>query len=103
VQREVRYVDIGSASALRPAARDVFLNRYGDCKDKVTLLSTMLREAGIESYYVLANVDRGAVAADFSLHAELQPRHIGHSPAGGDHNHHSVCGARPARPGPFVV
>src|SRR5260370_28897001 len=28
---------------------------YGDCKDKVTLLSTMLREAGIDSYYMLIN------------------------------------------------
>ncbi len=67
VQREVRYVDIeiGIGGYQPHAARDVFVNRYGDCKDKVTLLSTMLREAGIESYYVLANVERGTVAAGF--------------------------------------
>jgi hypothetical protein len=43
-----------------PAA-EVFSHRYGDCKDKATLLSTMLKEIGIESYYVLINTQRGSV------------------------------------------
>ena len=32
-------------------ASNVFANRYGDCKDKATLLIAMLEEAGIKSYY----------------------------------------------------
>jgi transglutaminase-like putative cysteine protease len=67
VQRDVRYVavEIGIGGYQPHAAQDIFLNRYGDCKDKVTLLSTMLREAGIESYYVLTHSSRGIVARNF--------------------------------------
>ncbi len=36
-------------------ASEVFSHGYGDCKDKVTLLSSMLKEIGVESYYVLIN------------------------------------------------
>lgn len=66
-QREIRYVaiEIGVGGYQPHAAPDIFQNRYGDCKDKVTLLSAMLREIGIESYYVLLHADRGAVARDF--------------------------------------
>src|SRR6185312_10435509 len=34
--------------------------RYGDCKDKVTLLSSMLKEIGIDSHYVIINTVRGS-------------------------------------------
>ena len=52
-QRDIRYVaiEIGIGAYQPHAARDVLLNRYGDCKDKVTLLAAMLQEVGIESYY----------------------------------------------------
>jgi len=53
--QEIRYVAIElGKSAYRPhASADVFRNRYGDCKDKATLLFSMLREAGIESFPVM--------------------------------------------------
>jgi Domain of Unknown Function with PDB structure (DUF3857)/Transglutaminase-like superfamily len=70
VQEEVRYVAIELAIGghqPHPAA-DVFTNRYGDCKDKATLLSSMLKVAGIDSYYVVINTQRGAVALGTPAH-----------------------------------
>jgi hypothetical protein len=66
VQREVRYVaiEIGIGGYQPHAASDVFTTRYGDCKDKAALLSTMLRIAGIESNLVLVNTRRGYVTPD---------------------------------------
>ena len=68
VQREIRYVaiEIGIGGHQPHPAPEVFANRYGDCKDKATLLSAMLREAGIESYYVLVRTDRGVVVPQFA-------------------------------------
>jgi hypothetical protein len=67
VQHGIRYVaiEIGIGGYKPHAAQDVLASGYGDCKDKVTLLSTMLREVGIDSYYVLMNTDRDYVSADF--------------------------------------
>jgi hypothetical protein len=67
VQRDIRYVSIaiGIGGYQPHAAAEIFANRYGDCKDKVTLMSAMLREAGIESYYVIINATRGVTARDF--------------------------------------
>jgi len=67
VQREIRYVaiEIGIGGYQPHAAQEIFANRYGDCKDKVTLLSAMLQAAGIESHYVLTQGSRGLVARDF--------------------------------------
>ena len=66
VQQDIRYVaiEIGIGGYLPHPARDVFANRYGDCKDKATLLATMLAEMGIESHYVLVNSRRGVVAPE---------------------------------------
>jgi tetratricopeptide (TPR) repeat protein len=36
-------------------ARDVLVNRIGDCKDKAALAISMFREIGMEAYYVLLN------------------------------------------------
>ena len=65
-QRDVRYVaiEIGIGGYQPHAASDIFANRYGDCKDKATLLRTMLREIGVESYYVLVNTTRGVLDPD---------------------------------------
>jgi transglutaminase-like putative cysteine protease len=67
LQQQVRYVavEIGIGGYQPHSAKDVFSNRYGDCKDKVTLLRTMLRHAGIESYYVLVNTTPGVVDPEF--------------------------------------
>ncbi len=67
VQRDVRYVaiEIGIGGYQPHLASDVLKNRYGDCKDKVTLLNAMLRETGVESHYVLVNSQRGIVRPDF--------------------------------------
>jgi len=66
LQTEVRYVEIaiGIGGYQPHAAPDVFRSRYGDCKDKVTLLSTMLADAGINSDYVLVDSERGVVKPD---------------------------------------
>jgi hypothetical protein len=62
-QREIRYVaiELGIGGYQPHAAKDVFAHRYGDCKDKATLVSAMLSELGIESYYIIIHTERGAV------------------------------------------
>jgi len=64
VQQDVRYVaiELGIGGFQPHAAAEVFERRYGDCKDKATLLSSMLREIGVESYYFVVNTVRGAVS-----------------------------------------
>jgi tetratricopeptide (TPR) repeat protein len=39
-------------------AEDVLENQYGDCKDKHTLLATMLKAAGVEAWPALINAER---------------------------------------------
>ncbi|HEY8714014.1 MAG TPA: DUF3857 domain-containing protein, partial [Candidatus Acidoferrum sp.] len=64
-QREIRYVaiELGIGGYQPHAAKDIFVHRYGDCKDKATLVSAMLAELGVPSYYVIINSERGAVTA----------------------------------------
>ena len=65
VQNDIRYVaiEIGIGGQQPHAASAVFSNRFGDCKDKATLLSTMLKQIGIDSFYVAINTTRGSIAA----------------------------------------
>jgi hypothetical protein len=72
LQRDVRYVaiELGIGGVQPHPAADVFAHLYGDCKDKATLLSSMLHEAGIESYYVVINSERDAVAAGTPPHID---------------------------------
>ena len=67
MQRNIRYfaVEIGIGGYQPHPAAEVFTHQYGDCKDKVTLLSAMLSETGIESYYVLVHTRRGFVHPDY--------------------------------------
>jgi hypothetical protein len=67
-QSQIRYVDIeiGIGGFQPHAAGDIFKHQYGDCKDKATLLGTMLKEAGVDSYLALAQVFRGVVAPEFA-------------------------------------
>jgi len=66
IQRDIRYVGIwlGIGGWQPHSATDVFSHSFGDCKDKATLLSSMLHEIGVESYYVLINTERGVVTSD---------------------------------------
>ncbi len=63
VQRDIRYVaiELGIGGFQPHPATDVFVHRYGDCKDKATLMSSMLHQIGVDSYYVVINHERGAV------------------------------------------
>jgi hypothetical protein len=60
-QHDVRYVAISiGVGGWRPHnASDIFSHRYGDCKDKATVLSSMLSQIGVKSYYLLVNTERG--------------------------------------------
>jgi hypothetical protein len=68
VQSQIRYVDIeiGIGGFQPHPAGDTFRHQYGDCKDKSTLLSAMLREVGIPSYLTLAQTQRGIIAPQFA-------------------------------------
>jgi hypothetical protein len=60
-QRDVRYaaIEIGIGGYQPHPASTVFSNRYGDCKDKATVLSAMLAQIGVKSYYMPIHTDRG--------------------------------------------
>jgi Domain of Unknown Function with PDB structure (DUF3857) len=60
-QHDVRYVEISiGIGGWRPhAAGDILAHRYGDCKDKATVLSSMLSQMGVKSYYLLVDTHRG--------------------------------------------
>src|SRR6202521_3856978 len=66
VQHDIRYVaiELGIGGWQPHAAPDIFSHRYGDCKDKATLMHTMLREIGVDSYHVIINTQRGSVTRD---------------------------------------
>jgi len=66
VQRDIRYVaiELGIGGWQPHPAPEIFTHRYGDCKDKATLLSSMLHEMGIESFFISINIVRGGAAPD---------------------------------------
>ncbi len=68
VSRQIRYVavEIGIGGFQPHPAADVFRNKYGDCKDKATLLLTMLDHLGLRGYPALVGT-RGDVEADPSV------------------------------------
>ncbi|MGH7745520.1 MAG: DUF3857 domain-containing transglutaminase family protein, partial [Candidatus Dormibacteria bacterium] len=63
VQEDIRYVaiELGIGGWQPHAANEVYSHHFGDCKDKATLMSAMLKEIGVDSYYVVVNTQRGAV------------------------------------------
>jgi hypothetical protein len=65
VQQDIRYVaiELGIGGIQPHAAGEVFQHHYGDCKDKATLMGAMLKEIGVDSYYVIINSERGSVDA----------------------------------------
>lgn len=72
MQKDVRYVaiELGIGGWQPHPSAEVFVHRYGDCKDKATLMSTMLAQVGIESYPVSINTERGSVTP-------IVPAHLG--------------------------
>ena len=57
VSQNIRYVSLSfGVGRYQPhAAAEVLSNRYGDCKDKTTLLEAMLEAEGLHAHAVLAN------------------------------------------------
>jgi hypothetical protein len=66
IQKNIRYfiVERGIGGYQAHPAADIFRNRYGDCKDKTTLLISMLQVAGIHAFYMPVDDRRGVVDPD---------------------------------------
>ena len=75
VSKNIRYVSLsfGLGRYQPHAAAEVFANQYGDCKDKVTLLASMLEAAGIHSDAVLIPSSR---KLDTSMPSPSQFDHV---------------------------
>jgi hypothetical protein len=65
-QQKVRYVEIklGVGGYQPHSAADTFRSKYGDCKDKATLLSAMLASIGVHSALVIVDTERGVIDAE---------------------------------------
>jgi tetratricopeptide (TPR) repeat protein len=61
IDKDVRYagVEVGDGSIVPRPPKSVLQKKYGDCKDKATLLVAMLRAAGLSSHVVLLNAGSG--------------------------------------------
>jgi tetratricopeptide (TPR) repeat protein len=57
LDKEVRYtgIEFGEAAIVPHSPSETLTHKYGDCKDKATLLVTMLRTADIPAYVALLN------------------------------------------------
>jgi hypothetical protein len=66
LQQHIRYfvVEIGIGGYQPHPAADIFHVGYGDCKDKATLLSSMLSAVGIHSALLLVDTQRGVIDPD---------------------------------------
>ena len=63
VQDDIRYVaiELGIGGWQPHVASDVFMHKYGDCKDKANLMRALLGEIGVEAYQVAINTERGSI------------------------------------------
>jgi hypothetical protein len=63
VQQKIRYfvIEMGVGGYQPHAAEEIFRGRYGDCKDKATLLSAMLSSVGIHSALLMVDTERGVI------------------------------------------
>ncbi len=61
VERHIRYagVEFGEGSIIPRSPAETLKNKYGDCKDKATLLVAMLRQAGVPAHAVLLRAGAG--------------------------------------------
>jgi hypothetical protein len=82
IQKNIRYFIIvrGIGGWQAHPAGDIFRNRYGDCKDKTTLLISMLQVVDIKAFYMPVDDHRGFVdpnapslAGDHMITAILLP------------------------------
>jgi hypothetical protein len=66
VQQKIRYfvIEMGIGGYQPHPAGEIFKGRYGDCKDKATLLAAMLSSVGLHSDIVLVDTRRGFVNPD---------------------------------------
>lgn len=66
VQGDIRYVaiELGIGGWQPHPAPEIFTHRYGDCKDKATLMNSMLHEIGVGSFFISINTVRGGAAPD---------------------------------------
>jgi hypothetical protein len=83
VQKQIRYfvIEMGVGGYQPHFAGDIFHNHYGDCKDKATLLSSMLSTVGVHAALMLVDSDRGyidptapSIAADHMIAAIEIPK-----------------------------
>jgi hypothetical protein len=66
VKAEIRYFSPRFGGSELANAKNVFENKYGDCKNQSTLLISMLRVAGIPAYYVFMPTSHtGPLVRDF--------------------------------------
>jgi hypothetical protein len=63
IQKNIRYfiVSKGIGGWQAHYAGDIYRNRYGDCKDKTTLLISMLQAIGVRAYYLHVDSERGII------------------------------------------
>lgn len=66
VQKQVRYfaIEMGIGGYQPHFASDIYRNRYGDCKDKATLLSSMLSTVGVHAALLMVDTRRGVIDPD---------------------------------------
>ena len=63
VQGKIRYfaIEMGIGGYQPHAAEAIFRGKYGDCKDKATLLSAMYSSVGIHSALLMVDTQRGVI------------------------------------------
>jgi uncharacterized protein DUF3857 len=63
IQKDIRYFIVmrGIGGLQANHASDIFRNRYGDCKDKTTLLISMLQAIGVRAHYLTVDSERGVI------------------------------------------
>jgi transglutaminase-like putative cysteine protease len=66
IQKDVRYfaIEMGIGGYQPHFAADIYRNRYGDCKDKATLLSSMLSTVGVHAALLMVDSRRGVIDPD---------------------------------------
>lgn len=66
IQKNVRYFIVlrGIGGWQSHYAADIYQHHYGDCKDKTTLLISMLKAIGVQGYYFHVDARRGVIDPD---------------------------------------